>query len=94
MDMPRGQIPIDRPAIARPHLRHAACSTRCVGVDVGHPRAPLWEAPGQATPESHRAEQAARTVCVGRPGGFQPVDGVLNRNFPFFLSQVIFKFKL
>jgi hypothetical protein len=48
-----------------------------VGGNVSHPHATLW------------AAQATRTVRVGRPRGFWPMDDVLNKNsFLFILSSI------
>jgi hypothetical protein len=51
---------------------------------VGHPHVVLW-----ATPCHICTVQAAHTVRVDRPRGFQPVDGVLNKNPFLFISNSI-----
>jgi hypothetical protein len=60
-----------------------------VGGDVGRPHSALWGTPGQSMPHHSWAVQAARTVCVGQPCGFRPVDGVLNKNHFLFISNSI-----
>jgi hypothetical protein len=57
---------------------------RRVGGDVGRPHAALWATPGHSW-----AAQATRTARVGRPRGFRPMDGVLNKNPFLFISNSI-----
>jgi hypothetical protein len=93
MDDVHAHLPANHPATghllpcraARSVCRHRA---RCVGDDVGRPRAALRAAPGQAMPRRRWAMQVARTVCVGRPCGFWPVDSFLNRNSFLFISNL------
>jgi hypothetical protein len=90
---PRGHLPINLPTIAwlhplrvarsvpRHRTRVGAARTLCT---VGRPHPTLWAVPSQAMSHHRWATQDARTVHMGQPRGFWPVDS--------FLIEILFYF--